>query len=97
MIGIYLNRTATLVSRSFDSWQEPTEAEAEIRCRIDWKSKMTTDREGNNVASQATVLLAPDQPVDHDMIFRYNSKDYGILSIEEVESFSLLFKQILIA
>lgn len=97
MIGIYLIHSAHLVSFTTDQWGERIETTTPVRCRVESKSKLVTDREGNNIWSIATVLLPPGTTVDHDMRFRFRDRDYGIVGIGEGISFSLLFTELTIA
>ena len=97
MIGIYLIHSGSLVSYATDRWGEKTETVTPVRCRVEFETKMVTDKEGNNVWSMARVLLLPTTSVDHDMLFRFNGKDYGILKYGETASFNTLFKELTIA
>lgn len=90
MINAYLTDQITVKTSTLDKWGTATESSQVIKGRIDFRTKMVRNLQGEQVVSSAKVYL-PTMTIGHKDKIVYNLKEYSILNIEEVKDFSKRF------
>lgn len=90
MIGAYLNDDIILRTTIRDKWNAVTERKLSIRGRIEFKTRMVTNVQGQQVISSASVIIET-RPIAHKDGVTYAGKEYQILAIGEAKNFSRQF------
>ena len=90
MINAYLRDDITIKTITYGEWGEGLETSTVIQGRIEFRTKMVRNLQGEVVVSNALVYL-PLITIGHKDKIIYNEQEYSILSIEEKKDFSSRF------
>lgn len=91
MINAYLTDNITIKTATVDKWGTKTFSSATTRGRIEFRTKLVRNLQGEQVVSTAKVYLPPTSTVSYKDVIRYNSVDYTILGIQHAKDFSTKF------
>lgn len=90
MINAYLTDDIVVKKVTEDKWGTKTEKKTLQRGRIEFKTRLVRNLQGEQVVSSATVTL-PDIVIDFKDTIEYDNKEYAILNIEHIKDFSKQF------
>lgn len=96
MIKAYLVDQVSLLREHRDEYGEiiSTDIEA-IACRVDWKRRRITNERGEELISEALIMLE-SRDVHEDDKIRIDAKDWKILRIAKPKDFSWGFIEVYI-
>lgn len=94
MIETYFNDTIThLVAGTPDQWGVVAYTEVSRRCRIEYKTRLVRNQQGEQVVSNVRVFFASDVTVTHADKFNLDGADRSILRIDKPSSFATQYVQ----
>lgn len=93
MINAYLTDDITVKITTYGTWGGATESSSTIKGRIDFRTKMMRNLQGEQVVSSAKVYL-PIMFLNHKDKIVYDGHEYSIINIREVKDFSKRFLQV---
>lgn len=91
MIGSYLKDKVKIISREPSDWGEETLHETTVKARFEFRNRMVRDDSGEEVVSTATVYFCHTTTVTTKDHVKYEDREYPILSIERIKSFSKVY------
>lgn len=96
MLNAYMTDDITIQRVSYDTWGSPTPADTAYKCRFEYKTKLVRNQAGEQVVSNANVML-PVMTLGHQDKIVYSGITYSILNIELKKDFSNRFLLIYLA
>ena len=94
MIGCYMNDSITISQVTYDQWGKITKSSTSVKGRIEFRTKLMRNLQGEQVVSSAKVYLSLITSLGHEDKITYNGKEYSILGIEEKKDFSSKFLKV---
>jgi len=91
MMNAYMTDTITLKTATTDKWGSKTFTSASMKGRIEFKTKLVRNLQGEQVVSTAKLYLPKTVTVSHADVISYASKEYSILNIGYAKDFSNRF------
>ncbi len=91
MMNAYMTDTITLKTATTDKWGSKTFVSATMKARIEFKTKLVRNLQGEQVVATAKLYLPKTVVVSHADVISYAGKDYSILNIGYAKDFSNRF------
>lgn len=91
MINAYMQDTITVSQVTYDQWGKATKSNTTVKGRIEFRTKLVRNLQGEQVVSSAKVYLSTISGLGHEDKITYDGKEYSILNIEHVKDFSTKF------
>jgi hypothetical protein len=91
MINAYLNDEVTVSQVVYDQWGAATKTSTVVKGRIEFRTKLVRNLQGEQVISNAKVYLPLTEGLGSEDKITYKTKEYSILNVEEVKDFSSKF------
>lgn len=92
MLNCYMNDTITVVrlpSTPTDKWGENKTATEYLRMgRVEWRTSLIRDQQGEEVVSSGYVLMDYDADITVEDKIKIDSVSYTVLRVEELKDFS---------
>jgi SPP1 family predicted phage head-tail adaptor len=88
MINAYLQDSMEILTVTYDKWGTATTVSTSIKGRFNYKTQMVRNLEGEQVVSNAFVLIPATEDINNEDKIKYNGKEYNILSLELAKDFS---------
>ena len=89
MIRLYLTSTVYRIRPTRDQWGEvSTTASTLLMARVEWGTRVVIGRAGEEVVSQAMVLLAPETVIQPEDLLRIDGVDYPVKTWRREADFS---------
>jgi hypothetical protein len=88
MINAYLNDTITISQVTYDQWNKVTKVDTNVKGRIEFRTKLVRNIQGEQVVSSAKVLLPLIDGLGNEDRITYEGKEYRILNVSQVKDFS---------
>jgi hypothetical protein len=86
MIGAYLKDTVVIKTVTRGAWGEPSTISTSVSARIERKTKLVRNQQGENVTSEATIYMK-NRTIRHTDKITYDGIDHSILSIAQEKDF----------
>ena len=94
----YLKEDVTIQRVALSKYNEPVKTPTATKGRHKKNIKRVNNRDGEEVTSMGSVLLAPDEPVGFDDFIVVDGVDRKVLAIKEVKGFRLVrMKEVFVA
>jgi len=94
MISAYMNDVLTISQVTFDQWGKATKTDTVIKGRIEFRTKLVRNLQGEQVVSSAKVYLPLIVGLGNEDRITYEGKEYRILNIEQIKDFSKKFLKV---
>jgi hypothetical protein len=88
-----MNDDITIKTATLDTWGRATYTETAAKGRFEFRTKLVRNIKGQQVVSTAKLYLAT-RTLGHEDKIVYDSREYGIISIEQVKDFSAKFLKV---
>lgn len=95
----YMVDDITIVKHGgYDIWKQPlASSDVAVKGKLEYKTKLVKDMEGEEVVSPATILLPESvdaelsRELTHEDMLKFDGKEHTILAIETPKAFSSYF------
>jgi len=87
MLNAYMVDSIIIKIVTYDEWGEPSEVETTVKGRIEYKTRMVRNMQGEQVVSSARIML-DNRTLNHRDKLYFDSRDHAILNIGKKKDFS---------